>query len=106
MLKNYWYDLGHKVVENEVLIYDQSDAATVFRDMPPRFPIMAWVDDDLREVGLVHTLKLMAKLGVEGVMKCARRYHRRRYELSINKKRLQPVFRNARESYWLVVFED
>jgi hypothetical protein len=106
MMKNYWYDLGNKVTENEVLIYDGSDSVAVFRDMPPRFPIMLLIDEDLREVGLVHTIKLMAKLGIEGVMKCARRYHRRRHELSINKRKALPAFRNARESYWLVIYED
>lgn len=104
MFKNYWYDRGFTVVESEVLIYEGSDAASVFRDMPSRFPVMAWADDDLREVGTVHTLRLMVKLGIEGVLKCARRYQRRRHELSVNRRTTS--FRNARDPYWLVIYED
>ncbi|MGH7175308.1 MAG: hypothetical protein ACREGR_03050 [Minisyncoccia bacterium] len=108
-MKNHWLYQGNIVVEREILVYDnRADAASIFRDMPPKFPVVIWREeqDNFREVGIVHTLRLMSRLGIEGVLKCPRKYHRRHYELSINKKRPQPLFRRAKDDYWLVVFED
>lgn len=106
-MRNYWYDLANKVVEKEFLVYDRPDATSVFRDLPPKLSVMTWLEEDERwkEVGIVHSLRLMSKLGIEGVLKCPKRLHRSRHELSFNHRRREDRFRGIRDQYWVVLLD-
>jgi hypothetical protein len=75
-MKNFWIERAESIVEREVLLISTGPLANRwFAQMSPRIP--TWIKDSQAkyQVGWTHSIRLTS-LGIEGVIRTARKYQR------------------------------
>lgn len=103
---NYWLKRANEIIEKEVLLVRTSpDISRIWNEMPTKLPVIftytpkSLADEDyMGKIGVCHTIR-MCKLGIEGVLKAAKKYHR--YPLFI----LHNLRLSRDHLYWVVVYD-
>jgi hypothetical protein len=98
-MKNYWIERATQIVDNEVqLMAPSATADKWFAIMGPRLPTWYFAPDIQGfQVGWTHHIRL-TRLGIEGVIRVARKYHRLEHKLCFHEQEVNPD-----DQFWVVM---
>lgn len=102
---NHWLRRANEIVEKEVLLVrNGADTNKLFHEMPSRLPVIFTYnpkspqdEDYFGKIGVCHTIRLH-NLGIEGVLKTRKKFHR--YPLYVLHN-----LRFTSDQYWVVVYD-
>ena len=103
---NYWLKRANQIIEREILLVKNNmDTKRIFDEMPGKLPVIFTYspkapaeDDYLGKIGICHNIR-MCRLGIEGVLKTAKKYHR--YPLFI----LHNLRLSRDNPFWVVIYD-
>jgi hypothetical protein len=101
---NHWLNLANTILENEMLLLaDNSVTRNWYFKMPATIPAICPDMEILSEpshftpqIGIVHHMRL-TKLGVEGVLKAPKKYHKMAHEVYFDQRFTSDI------QFWMVL---
>jgi hypothetical protein len=97
-MKNFWIERATQIIEEEVqLLEPSSKASQWFAIMGPRLPTY-YFEPEIPgiQVGWTHSIRL-TRLGIEGVIRAARKYHRYNHRLHYHQEA------HPDDQFWVVL---